>query len=136
VTVTVEVGTFAAALKVAVTDASAVIVKLQLLNAQLLAGPVPAENRPGTWPAGAFATSLSALPAETVNVHCVAPGVLQRPPFPMTATVPEFGPLTLTVSVKLCAAAGTAGRAIDAQATTARTARVMVLVERSMDRAS
>jgi hypothetical protein len=88
-----------------VTSAAAVIVKLHVLSPHGAAGPVPAENFPGTWPGNVFAANRIAEPDGTWNVHC-AVGLLQSPPLPMTATVPWLGPTRLMVRVNVvCASA-------------------------------
>jgi hypothetical protein len=95
--------------KVAVSAAAALIVTEQVLSAQAAAAPVPLERRPGCWPAGAFAAIPIVDPIGIWNVQVVDAGVEQRPPpAPMTATVPDVLPPTVTVSVDVCATAGRA----------------------------
>jgi len=47
---------------VAVTEAADVVVNVHVLSAQLAAGPVPPDKRPGVWPEGALAAMVIAVP--------------------------------------------------------------------------
>src|SRR5258708_319943 len=80
--------------KAALTVLSVVIVKLQVLVPHAVALRVPAEKTPGGEgpPAGAFATSVTPLPAAIGTEHDVDAGLLQRTPPGTTPTVPAPGP--------------------------------------------
>jgi hypothetical protein len=86
--VIVETGVFAA-LKLAVTSLSVVMVKVQVVSEHDAALPVPADNWPGNPPPwGAFAETRTTDPGVSGTVHCVCCGESHSAPDGTTLTLP------------------------------------------------